>query len=233
MGFLDYAWATTLQKSKSTAAITVEAGLLQPTLEFRNTHFLIVLPAPPLIDEEGNYSFLGFNFTAQNAKTGIGRLFRASVTHLTTHTLIPSAKEQIHRKSNRLESYSSAVVDDAFVNAYIAKFHPDRLPDIAFANALSYLRMKPVHRIYNPSTRIMAALLSKTNLGNVKGQLSKEETASLNQLTAELTSTTSGLSWSSRPGHQSDGSINWMLVDCGWMRSSPPSSPAPIRPSPR
>ena len=188
MGFLDYAWATTLQKSKSKAAITVETGLLQPTLEFRKTQFKIVLPAPSLLEEGGGYSFLGFDFPAQSAKTGVGRLFRASVTHLTAHTLIPSQEKQTHSRSNRVESYSEATVDDTFVNTYIAKFHPDRLPDIAFANTLSYLRMKPVHRIYNPSTRIMTALLSKMNLGNVKGQLSKEETASLNHLAAELSS---------------------------------------------
>jgi hypothetical protein len=188
LGFLDYAWATTLQKSKSKAAITVEAGLLQSSLEVKDTNYKITLPAPHLIEDDGGYSFLGFNFPAQNAKAEVGKLFRACVTHLTGHTLVPSAEKQPYHRFNRLESFVSAIVDDVFVNAYITKFHPDRLPDIAFANALSYCRMRPTHRILNHSTCIMTALLSQMNLGQIKGQLSREEAHSCNQLTATLTS---------------------------------------------
>jgi hypothetical protein len=186
LGFLDYAWATTLQKSKSKVAITVETNLLQPTLEVKDSNYKITLPAPHLIEDDGGYSFLGFNFPTQNAKAKVGKLFRACVTHLTTHTLVPSAEKHPYHRFNRLESFVSAIVDDVFVNAYIAKFHPDRLPDSAFANALSYSRMRPTHRIYNRSTRIMTALLSLVNLGRIKGQLSREEAHSCKQLTSIL-----------------------------------------------
>ena len=102
MGFIDYAWAVSLQKDNTKVKILQDNALTQPVLLSDNFGFTIKLPTVSVL-EDGGVSFLGHKFPGNNAgKTKIGRLFRASVIHLTTHTLAPFSKEKIvfHEKDN-------------------------------------------------------------------------------------------------------------------------------------
>ncbi len=121
-------------------------------------------------------------------KAKVGRLFRACVFHLTAHTVIPGFIENsmsLSRPTN-VEAFSESMVNDVYVNAYISARHADKLPDLAYANALAFAKMKAVDRIFNPSTRIMSALLSKIHMGMLKGKLSQEEGNTVAQLNARL-----------------------------------------------
>ena len=118
--------------------------------------------------EDGNISFLGHKFPATNTgKSKIGRLFRASVMHLTTHTLAPFSKERIvpNEKDSIVEAYAKSLINDTYINAYIQAWYPDRFFDIAYANALAYQKIKSSERIFTSSTKLMAALLTKLNVG--------------------------------------------------------------------
>jgi hypothetical protein len=139
--------------------------------------------------ENKNISFLGHKFEPNNeGKSKIGRLFRASVFHLTTHTLAPFPIKKIvfSRSDPIVEAFAKSLINDVYVNTYIQSLYPDRLFELAFANALAYQKIKSSERIFTSSTRVMAALLTKLNLGLIKGSLGSDETQTVSQLFEDL-----------------------------------------------
>ncbi len=188
MGFLDYAWNVSLQKEGGNTTILIDPKRQYPVLTQNEKGFIIILPIPS-ISEEGTVYFLSHEFSSLSRKEEVGRLFRACVVHLTAHTLMPTPQENLElstSKPNLAEVFSDSLVKDAYVNARISALHRDRIPDIAFANAFFFARMKPVERIRNSATRIMVALLSRQNVGLVKGVLPKDEETTVDQLTKKL-----------------------------------------------
>jgi hypothetical protein len=188
MGFLDYAWNVSLQKEGENTSILIDQKKQFPVLTQNEKGFKIVLPIPSISEEETVY-FLGHEFASPSRKEEVGRLFRACVVHLTAHTLMPTPRENpepLTSQMNLAEVFSEVLVKDAYVNARISALHRDKIPDIAFANAFFFTKLKPVERIRNSATRIMVALMSKQNLGLVKGVLPKDEVTIVNQLTNKL-----------------------------------------------
>lgn len=196
MGFLEYALSISLQKDNMKARISIDPKLQQPILTRDKAGFNVALPLPSVSEEE-TISFLGYEFPADSAaKAKVGRLFRACVFHLTTHTLLPINDEKIASLTSKrsiVESFSESIANDVYVNAYIATKYPDKLADIAFANSLAFARMKPVENIFNPATRVMTALLSKVNIGIVKGVLRPEEEETFKKLNKKLSSLKKGI----------------------------------------
>jgi len=191
MGFLDYARSVSLQKDNLKARIVIDPKIHQPTLVKNEAGFDITLPMP-VESEEGTIFYLGHELSSESNKKRIaGRLFRACVIHLSTHTLTATNDEYkypITPKPTAVETFSHSIVNDVYVNAYIAVWYPDKLADLAFANSLAFAKMKPAERIFSPATRIMAALLLKVHIGTIKGKLLAEEGEAIRQMTAELTS---------------------------------------------
>ena len=90
--------------------------------------------------------------------------------HLTVHTMAPFAKERIvpNEKDSIVEAYAKSLINDTYVNAYIQAWYPDKFFDLAYANALAYQKIKSSNRIFTSSTKLMAALLTKLNVGLIK-----------------------------------------------------------------
>ncbi len=188
MGFLDYAWTVSPQKNNMNVKIAVNPLLNQPTFAADDFGFTLNLPTPKVLNEE-HVSFLEYIFPSDAAgKAKVGRLFRAAVLHLTTQTLLPLSKDKIapQLSSGYIRVFAQSLVSNVLVNAYIQKLQPDKLADLAYANTLAFSRIKPAERILTPATRIMVALLSKVNMGTVKGVLSPELEKTVNDLTAKL-----------------------------------------------
>jgi len=189
LGFIDYAWSVSLQKDNTKVKILQDPALVQPTLQSDKFGFTIKLPTVRML-EDGNVSFLGHKFAANNeGKSKIGRLFRASVLHLTTHTLEPFPKEKIVPKESDavVEAFAKSLINDTYNNAYIQAWYPDRFFDIAYANALAYQKIKSSERIFTSSTKLMAALLTKLNTGLIKNSPGLEEEKTVNQIFNDLT----------------------------------------------
>ena len=193
MGFLDYAALISLQKDNMKTGICVDLNLKQPTLTQSKAGFNVTLPLPVVAvnpeTEEKTVSFLGYTFPADdNGKDKVGRLFRACVYHLTTHTLIKVNSESVAPSSSRsmLGNFANSLVNDAFVNAYLTAWYPDKLADIAYANSLAFTRLRPVNSIFNPATRVMVGALSRLNMGQVKGTLEPEEENAVNLLVEKV-----------------------------------------------
>lgn len=190
MGFLDYAWAVSFQKDNTKVKILQDAGLQQPTLEQDAYGFTVKLPQVQF-KEDGQFSFLGHRFASDvTGKTRIGRLFRAAVLHLTTHTLTPLPKEEIvpSLSDSSVKAFAKSLVRDAYVNAYLQAWYPDRLTDLAYANSLEFQRIKPTDRIFADSNKVMAAVLTKINVGVVKGSLGMDEEKAVNIISRDLAS---------------------------------------------
>jgi hypothetical protein len=189
MGFLEYAWTVSLQKDNMKLKIVLDPLLNQPSLTPDTFGFTANLPIARLLDDE-HISFLGYVFASDaDGKGKNGRLFRASVLHLTAHTLLPLPKDKIAPQlssASIINVFSQSLVSNVLVNAYIQALQPEKLADLAYANALAFSKFKPAERILTPSTRIMAALLSKVNIGIAKGFLSPEQEKTVNDLMPKL-----------------------------------------------
>lgn len=187
MGFIDYAWSISLQKDNMKTGIRVDPNLKQPILTQNKAGFTVTLPLPIVSENEETgektITFLGYQFPANDyGKARSGRLFRACVYHLTTHTLMPTSKGKKQKRLSTIDRFANSFVNDIYVNSYLTAWYPDKLADIAYANSLIYSRIRPVNTIFNPATRIMTALLSKINIGTVKGEFNSEEEETANSL---------------------------------------------------
>ena len=189
MGFLDYAWAVSFQKDKKKVKILQDSSLDQPVLLPDAFGFTIKLPTIQFLEDK-KISYLGEKLTLNKmGKSKVGKLFRAAVLHLTTHTLVPLPKEKITPSDSDsfTEAFAKSIIRDVYANAYLQAGYPDRFVDIAYANALSFRRIKPVERIFATSTKVMTALLSKINMGLVKGSLeTAEEEQTVNTIFQDL-----------------------------------------------
>ena len=183
MGFIDYAWAVSLQKDNTKVKIIQDPAIFQPTLQADNFGFTVKLPIVQT-QKDGSFSYLGHNFPPNNrSKIKIGRLFRASILHLTAHTLTPFTKEKIasEKPGAIVEAFAKSLINDTYVYAYIQARHSELFFDIAYANAVAYQKIKPSERIFTISTKIMAALLTKLNVGLIKNSPGEEEEQAINQ----------------------------------------------------
>jgi hypothetical protein len=188
MGFIDYAWSISFQKDNTKVKMLQDPNLEQPTIQPDEFGITIKLPTVKFLPNK-QISYLGqvFPFDHQG-KIRVGRLFRASVLHLTTHTLtmLPNEIMYPNDSDTPLQAYCKALARDTYANAYLQAWYPDRFVDIAFANTCFYQRIKPVDHIFSPSTRVMTALLTKINLGAIKGSLSPEDDQTVNNIFGEL-----------------------------------------------
>jgi hypothetical protein len=189
LGFIDYAWAVSMQKDNTKVKILQDETLEQPVLFSDNVGFTIKLPTIQILDAGKKIRYLGLTFNGDGTgKSKVGRVFRASVMHLTLHTLAPFSKDRIvpSEKDSIMKAYAKSLVNDVYINAFIQAGYPDRFFDIAYANALAYQKIKPSDRIFTPSTKIMSALLTKLNMGCLKGSLEAKEEKTVNQLHSDL-----------------------------------------------
>ena len=96
--------------------------------------------------------------------------------------MLPNEIMYHNNSDTPLQAYCKALARDTYANAYLQAWYPDRFTDIAFANTCFYQRIKPVDHIFSPSTRVMTALLTKINLGAIKGNLSSEDDQTVNTI---------------------------------------------------
>jgi hypothetical protein len=188
VGFIDYAWAVSLQKDDTKVKIIQDPAISQPELHGDEFGFTIKLPLfQKTVD--GKILFEGTKFSQDNTgKSLLGRLFRASVMHLTAHTMAPFSKDRIVpcSKDSIVDNYAKQIVNDVYVNAFMQSSFADRFADIAYANVLSYQKSKPNDHIFTDSTKVMSSLLTQLNMGSVKHSPGAEEGQTVGKLAFEM-----------------------------------------------
>jgi hypothetical protein len=184
LGFIDFAWSISLQKDDTKVKIIEDATIDQPTIRPDDVGFCIKIPTPKS-SEDGSVKFLGNIFTDDTAgKIKVGRLFRASIFHLSAHTLVPFSSD---KASPKVEAFVKSLITDAYVNAILQEKSPDSLKDIAYANTLAYQKIKSPSRIYTTSTRVMATLLKRLWINSSKGETPSDEYKIIDQIANSIT----------------------------------------------
>lgn len=188
MGFLEYARSMLFEKDELKIKLSVSPKFRFPQFFRDEVGFVIVLPEPIVREVEGEektVSLMGYCFPGDSeGKRQLACLFRAAVFHLSAHAVSASFEdyeEWRKRKDSRLAKFAISVVEDVVANAYVSARYPDKLVDLAFANALALKRLLPLDNLVNPATKVMAGLLVRVNTGFVKVE-SRSEQKLINRL---------------------------------------------------
>ena len=178
MNFFDFAWSTATQitkKSHNELKILLHDDLRYPYLGKDSRGFVLHLIKPKKLGEKCVY-FQGLKFDLQNPthKKIIWYLFKSSVYHLAMHSQLSDFSiysKWARGKSHNLSTFVISLIEDAIVNEQFKRTFQWMLPEIAYANAASFLLMKDVDKLPNNISRVMASILQEFTLGKVKGKL--------------------------------------------------------------
>ena len=179
MNFFDFAWSTALQMTKKTyneLKIIFHDDLRYPYLGKDSRGYVLHLITPRRLD--GNHvSFQGIRFSLQNPthKKIIWYLFKASVYHLSLHSQLSNFSVYTKWARNRslnLSTFIISLLEDAVLTQNLRRSFRHTLPEIAYANTISFLRIKDIQKLPSDLSRIMTSVLLNYNLGKVKGSMS-------------------------------------------------------------
>jgi len=179
LDLFEYVWLTSLQitkKNHDEIKILLRDDVTFPTLGKEKRGYIICL-AKPKRRENGLVNYLGLLFDLNNEmhKRILWQTFKASVFHLSMHVAASNFEaysEWSRDKNIDLATYVASMIEDASVRACLKTLWTPFINDIALANTISYIKMKPVHIISNPALRLMASVISNFSMGTIKGRAS-------------------------------------------------------------
>jgi hypothetical protein len=171
LSFFDFAWTTVPQITKKThneMKIIFHNDLRYPYLGKDDKGFVFHLIKPKKLDQNHLY-FQGLKFDLQNPthKKIIWYLFKASVYHLSLHSYASNFSlysKWAREKQLNLSTFVISLLEDAIVNKQLRQAFRWLIPETAYANAVSFLRMKNVEELPNKMLQVMSSLLLNCNL---------------------------------------------------------------------
>ena len=167
MGFAEYARATSFEKDPLKVKYVLSEDEDYPRLNEDQYGFTITLPSPKT-DEE-TIHFLGYRFPdIPTSRRQVSQLFRASVYHLSGHTLTWNNTDYdgwIEGKNVILSTFVFSLLEDLRVNAYVAAWYPDKIRDLSLAGALMLKRLRAIDNIRITATRLMTSMMVYANTG--------------------------------------------------------------------
>lgn len=178
MNFYEFAWSTAHQITKKTADelnILLHDDLKYPYLGKDSAGFVLHLPIPKRVENK-HVDFQGVKFNLQNLthRKIIWYLFKASVYHLSLHSHLsnfPRYSKWAQKKHPYLSTFVISLLEDATIRKHLAQSFQWMFPEIAYANAVSSIRMKDAGELPNDIYKVMASILQNHNLRKVKGEL--------------------------------------------------------------
>ncbi|MEM1540555.1 MAG: vWA domain-containing protein [Candidatus Bathyarchaeia archaeon] len=193
MNFFDFAWSIALQvtrKSYNELKILLHDDLRYPYLGKDTKGYVLHLIKPLRLDDN-HVAFQGLKFNLQEPthRKIIWYLFKASVYHLSLHALLSDFSiysRWARGKQPSLSTFAVSLVEDAVINKNLKRAFRWMLPEIAYANVISYLRMKSAEELSNDISRVMTLTLLNYNLGKVKGVLKNETLTEVEAITSIL-----------------------------------------------
>jgi hypothetical protein len=181
LDFFEYAWSTSFQitkKKHEEVKILVRNDVAFPVLGKDDNGYVICLPEPKTVSKN-MVEFQGLRLNASNEfhRRVLWQLFKASVFHLSVHVATSGYDSYVDwakGKYHNLALYVAGAIEDAIVAAHAETVWSPFLPDIALANAIAYLRLKPAQVLFEDSLRVMAATLTNYTIGKTKGTLAEK-----------------------------------------------------------
>lgn len=178
MDLFEYSWLTSFQitkKNHNEIKLLLRDDVTFPTLGKDPSGYIICLAKPRRKDNRlTSYLNLRFNLNDDLHKRLLWQTFKASVFHLSMHAAISHFEDYTEWSKNKnleLATFTASIIEDAAVTAGLKKLWPPFITDVATANTLSYLKMKPLHLISNPVMRLMSSVISYRTMGTVKGRV--------------------------------------------------------------
>lgn len=167
MGFDEYARSLSFEKDPLKLKFIMSSDLEYPHFDEDELGFIVRLPLPRIGD--GTLAFLGYTFPDDvDGRKKIVQLFRASVYHLSGHTLSwkdIAYGEWREGKNDVLSNFVVSLVEDIWVNQCVATWYPDKLLDLGFAGAMMLARLRAIDNIRVQATRLMVSLMVYANTG--------------------------------------------------------------------
>jgi hypothetical protein len=181
------------KKTSDKLKILLHDDLRYPYLGKDGRGFVLHLIKPKRLDEK-RVCFQGLKFNLQNPthKKIIWYLFKASVYHLSMHSLLSDFSlysKWARGKNSNLSTFVISLLEDAIINKHLKQSFRWVLPEIAYANAVSFLRMKDVKELPNDISRIMASMLLNYSVGKVKGDPEDDMLTDVKAITSILQKT--------------------------------------------
>jgi hypothetical protein len=168
LNVLDYAWNTATsiaQRDYDTFRLVLDDTLPYPVLAGDTYGFVVKLPSPKAIDHKF-YSIQGLYVDQDSAGWNmVWRLFKGSLYHLSLHAAFSDFKaygEWAKSKEVSSATYTVSLVEDMYLMAQARSKWPGILPDIAFCNYISAMRLNEPDEIGSASVRFATKLLFST-----------------------------------------------------------------------
>jgi len=144
----------------------------------RDKHgFVICLPnLKKLGDKQVGYQRMNFDLEDENHSQIIWSLFMSSICYLSLYTVASNVNAYagyVEGKDEDAVLNAINIVEDVMINSYLKTFHRTFVPEIMFADAVSYLLLKPAEHIRNEGVRLATSILSLYKTGMIKGSLPK------------------------------------------------------------
>ncbi len=151
---------------------------------------VIYLPKPKR-RPDGLMSYLGLLFDLNNEmhKRTLWQTFKASVFHLSMHIAASNFEAYADwSKGKNIDSaiYIAGMIEDATARAFLRTQWTPFINDVAIADTISYLKMKPVHLMSNHALRLMTSVISQFSMGKIKGRITDEMKNDVNDLVLAL-----------------------------------------------
>ena len=195
MDLYEYAWLTSFQitkKSHDQVKILLRDDIKYSMLGKEERGYIICLAKPKRIADK-HVSYLGLLFDLENEahRRFLWQMFKASVFHLSMHVAVPNFEaysEWSEDKNIDLSTFVASMIEDATVRACLKTLWIPFVNDVAVANTVSYLKMKPAHLIPNSTLRLMSSVISQFTLGTIKGQVPDRLRNDANEIVSALDS---------------------------------------------
>jgi hypothetical protein len=192
----DWAWFIAYDltgKEEGELRILVRDSIPFPFLTRDEQGYVICLPNLRKVqDDVVEYHGMFLNLRDDLHNQIMWSLFKSSVYYLSLYTVASSVDayaDCLKGKDDDAALNAINLVEDVMLTAYVKTFRRSLLPEIIFADAVSYLLLKPAQLIRNEAVRLAASVLSYYKTGMVKGTLSQEmlrETENLFNMLKEL-----------------------------------------------
>jgi len=193
LDFFDFAWSTAVQITKMPSnklKILLHDDLRYPYLGKDSMGLVLHLVKPKRL-KSNMVHFQGLKLNLQNPTHSrlVWYMFKASVYHLSLHLQLSDfslysrwAKD----KHSNLSTFVISLVEDAIIGNHLKQSSEWMLPEIVYANAVSFLRMKNISGLSNKLSRAMSSVLLYFTLGKVKGDLNEEMLLDVQEITSIL-----------------------------------------------
>jgi len=178
LSFYDTAWTITMmvsRKSYEEVRLIVDERVPYPHIDYFGrpvNDYLLHLPLPEKL----------VPVDLRENKLIMWRTFKACAAHEAGHVYLtdPLVYEQWkYQKDPKISSFIANLIEDFRVEHFLASKWPGLGADLALANAVAYLRFRPLDDFHDRLKRMMVALVCKAFLNGVKGDLTEHERRTL------------------------------------------------------